>query len=97
MSRRVLADFNDLSDYPELGITQGIPLGLEADIPELRDLREHEEVILEMPGEVQAEGYVTRRELPQGHFWYGVVTGRIVSPDEVPAGDMPAGQSEAAP
>ncbi len=34
MKKHVLADFNDLSDYPEAGIVQGIPLGLEQDIPE---------------------------------------------------------------
>lgn len=85
MKKHVLADFNDLSDYPEAGIVQGIPLGLEEDIPELRHLHDHEEVMLEMPGELQAEGYVTRREIPQGHYWYGVVTGHVLYADEVPA------------
>jgi hypothetical protein len=83
MKQRVFADFNDLSDYPEAGIVQGIPLGLEEDIPELRQLHEHEVVILEMPGELQADGYVTRREMPQGHYWYGVVTGRVLYANEV--------------
>ena len=85
MNKQVFADFNDLSDYPEVGIVQGIPLGLEEDIPELRLLQEHEEVVLAMPGELQAAGYVTRRVIPQGHFWYGVVTGHVIYLDDVSA------------
>lgn len=85
MKKRVFADFNDLSDYTEAGIVQGVPLGLEEDIPELRQLQEHEDVILEMPGELQADGYVTCREIPQGHYWYGVVTGHVLYADELPA------------
>ena len=87
MKKHVLADFNDLSDYPEMGIVQGIPLGLEEDIPDLCQLRDHEEVILDMPGELQADGYVTRRDIPQGHYWYGVVTGHAVYSDEIPSDD----------
>ena len=90
MTKRIFADFNDLSDYPEVHIVQGIPLGLEADVPELRSLQEHEEVILDMPGEIQAEGYVTRLELPQGIYWYGVVTGRVVYADEVDKSRSPS-------
>jgi hypothetical protein len=83
MKKTVFADFNDLSDYPEADIQQGIPLGLQEDIPELESLTEHEEVILDMPGELQAEGYVTCRQIPQGHYWYGVVTGGIRYHDEI--------------
>ena len=73
----------DLSDYPDVGIVQGIPLGLAEDIPELRNLTEHETVILVMPGELQAEGYVTQRVLMVGHYWYGVVTGQVIYADEM--------------
>jgi len=85
MKKHVFADFNDLSDYPEAGIIQGVPLGLEEDIPELRDLVEQEAVILEMPGELQAEGYVTRRDIAEGHYWYGVVIGPVIYADEMSA------------
>jgi hypothetical protein len=85
MKKRIFADFNDLSDYPEAGIVQGVPLGLEEDILELQLLQEHEEVILEMPGELQADGYVIYREIPQGRYWYGIVTGRVLYADEVNA------------
>lgn len=83
MRKTLFADFNDLSDYPEDGISQGIPLGLEEDISELRGLVEREEVILDMPGELQAAGYVTRRDIPQGHYWYAIVTGPIRYYDEL--------------
>jgi|GEM_PF-3507547 len=85
MNKQVFADFNDLTDYPEAGIIQGVPLGLEEDIPELRDLVEQEVVTLAMPGEMQAEGYVTRRDIPQGIYWYGVITGPVIYLDELPA------------
>ena len=83
MPKTLFADFNDLSEYPEAGISQGIPLGLEEDIPALQGLVEHEEVMLDMPGELQAEGYVTRRDIPQGHYWYAIVTGPIRYYDEL--------------
>jgi len=83
MRTTLFADFNDLSDYPEVGIQQGIPLGLEEDIPALKGLTEHEAVMLDMPGEIQAEGYVTRRDIPQGHYWYAIVTGPIRYYDEL--------------
>jgi len=88
MQKTLFADFNDLSDYPEVGIPQGIPLGLEEDIPALRGLTEHEDVILDMPGELQAEGYVTERDIPQGRYWYAIVTGPIRYYDEL-ADELP--------
>ena len=83
MPKQVFADFNDLSDYPDMEIVQGIPLGLAEDIPELRGLTEHETVVLVMPGELQADGYVTQRILNVGHYWYGVVTGSVIYADEI--------------
>ncbi len=96
--KTLFADFNDLSSYPEAGIAQGIPLGLEEDIPALRGLAEHEQVILDMPGELRAEGYVTRRDIPQGHYWYAIVTGPIRYYDEMPDAlppDVPDAQTNA--
>lgn len=83
MCSTLFADFNDLSEYPGAGISQGISLGLEEDIPALQGLTEHDQVILDMPGELQAEGYVTRRSILQGHCWYAIVTGPIRYYDEV--------------
>lgn len=88
MRKVLFADFNDLSDYPEAEIRQGIPLGLERDIPALQELREHEQVILDMPGDLQADGYVTYRVIPQGRYWYGVITGNVRYYDELVGSDQ---------
>lgn len=71
--REVFSDFTRLEDRPDG--TVRIPLGSDKHA-DLRDLREGEQVLVRLPGELEAEA--TTQSMPwQGiRFWYALVASR---------------------
>jgi hypothetical protein len=73
--RELFADFNSLDEDPELG--RFITLGAESQVEELRGLEDGEHVLLQDPGELEAEAYVVSRTVRNEKWWLGILTGKI--------------------
>ncbi len=85
--RQLFADFNRLSERPGLGLS--IPLGRTDLSPELAELKDNEQVLLVMAGELYAPATVHPVEAQGYHFWIGVLESRKVIHDLEPGQPAP--------
>jgi hypothetical protein len=75
--RELIAEFASLQPRPEIAAGEILLLGREDKRPELRVLRENEQVVLTDPGNLRAIGIVVSRQYPDGQYWFGVVRGKV--------------------
>jgi len=75
--RELIAEFASLQPRPGIVAGEVLLLGREDKRPELRELREHEQVVLIDPGNLRAIGIVVSRQYPDGRYWFGVIRGDV--------------------
>lgn len=77
-----LVDFNKVLGNPDVGLHRAVELGYDSQYPDLRDLREGQHVIVDMPGELWAEAQATHRDDERGRYWYAELVGPVHYYDE---------------
>lgn len=88
--RQVFADFARLWERPDFGLGLAVPLGREDYSPELAELKDGENVLLVMPGELYAEGVARLIEAHGARWWFGVIESRAAIHDLAPDQAAPA-------
>ena len=72
-----LVDFNRVITDSQNQLTDALQLGYQELTPTTRDLEDGDLILVDMPGELQAEARVTQRDDERGRYWYAELVGQV--------------------